>query len=288
MRWVKGALMVAVSVGLLAFTAHTVGLQALLAGTEVLNWWTIPVALACGFVATAAQALRWKLILHSRGTRLTWLRTLSDCYSSSLLNMILPGGLGGDLVRVAVYRNTGEYKWWSPLTAVAAERLSATTLVFTAAATTLVKVSTTLALITGTVAVTVLVIALYGMRQMERQTVVLVWLTAGVSVAALFLLYVVVMVVLGGPVLPALAMVALAAMSLPIGLGGWGVREFAVNVLASTIAISAPLAVATATGYGLLAIISVLPGVVTLIVRTTARRSGAAPAFGQNAAEQRH
>lgn len=286
MRWMKGVVMVVVSAGLLALTAHLVGVQALLAGTTVLNWWTILIALGCGLVTTAAQAMRWKLLLQSHGTRLSWRRALSDCYSSGLLNTVLPGGLGGDLVRVAVYRNIGAHKWWSPMTAVAAERLSVTTLVFSAVTVALVNVSTILALITGSISVVVLALALYGMRQMNLKTALLVWLTAVMSVVALFLLYVVVMMVLGGPVLPVLAMASLASMSLPIGVGGWGVREMTVNILASSVAIPAPWAVATATGYGLLAVISVLPGAITLLVRATAGRSQTATAFGPNDVEQ--
>src|SRR5699024_3180743 len=105
-RWLKSALMIIISVGLLALTAALVGTQALLAGTTVLKWWTILAALGCGLLTTAAQAMRWKLLLNSRGTRLGWLQAIADCYSSSFLNIVLPGGLSGDLARVAVYRNT--------------------------------------------------------------------------------------------------------------------------------------------------------------------------------------
>lgn len=66
--------------------------------------------------------------------------------------MILPGGLGGDLARVAVYRHTGNYRWLSPLVAVGAERLSATALLFTTAAFTLMHRAPTLALGAGMLA----------------------------------------------------------------------------------------------------------------------------------------
>lgn len=61
-------------------------------------------------------------------------------------------------------------------------------------------------------------------------------------------------------------------MSLPIGVGGWGVRELSVSVVAASAATSVHDAVSAATGYGVLAIISVLPGAVTLSGAMLARR----------------
>lgn len=286
MRWVKFGLMLAMTVGLLVLTAHTVGVRALLAGWQVLTPWTIVMALACGLIATAAQALRWKLLLDQRGTTLGWSRALSDCYASSLLNMILPGGLGGDLARVAVYRHTGNYRWLSPLVAVGAERLSATALLFTTAAFTLMYRAPTLALGAGMIAVVAVVLCLYAMRGMALTAALTVWLTAAVSTGALLMLYVVGMLALGGPVILGLAVAGLASMSIPIGVGGWGVRELFASLIAGSVETSAHWAVATATGYGLLATISVLPGVVTLVWQMLIRHRAAAPGSGRNAVTQ--
>lgn len=82
--------MLAITVALLALTVRVVGVQALAEGWQVLNVWTVLAALACGFIMTGAQALRWTMLLEHRGTAITWSRALADCYSSSLLNMVLP------------------------------------------------------------------------------------------------------------------------------------------------------------------------------------------------------
>lgn len=288
MRWLKSTLMIIVSVGLLVLTARLVGAQALLAGTSVLHWWTIVAALGCGLLTTAAQAMRWKLLLHSRGTRLGWLRATADCYSSSFLNAVLPGGLSGDLARVAVYRHTGEHKWWSPLAVVAAERLSVTALLFTIATFTLAGISAPLALLTGAIALTALVFSLYGMRKIGLNAALVVWLTSVTSVGALFLLYIIAMLALDGPVVPVLAIAGLASMSLPIGVGGWGIREISVSIVAAGAAVSVDAAVSTATGYGLLALISVLPGLGTLLVQAIVRRGATGPESVQNDAAQQH
>lgn len=286
MRWFQASLMVLISAGLLGLTAHLVGTQTLLAGGAVLTPWTILVALACGFIATGAQAVRWQLLLKSRGTVLNWGNALTDCYSSSLLNMILPGGLSGDFARVAVYRNTGKHKWRSLLVAVGAERLSATTLLFTTATVTLARVSATLATIAGVVAVAALGFSIFGMRTMTLRSVLVVWLTAAASIGSLLLLYLVAMLQLGGPAIPVIAVAGLASMSLPIGVGGWGVREISVSLVAVTAETSVHHAVSAATGYGLLAMISALPGVITLVVAVVARRRGIARDAGDSDAAQ--
>src|SRR5690625_6106682 len=110
------------------------------------------------------------------------------------------------------------------------------------------------------------------MRKMTLRMALVVWLTAAASLGSLLVLYLVVMVQPGGPAIPVLAIVGLASMSLPIGVGGWGVRELSVSVVAARAATSVHDAVSAATGYGVLAIMSALPGSASL--------SGAKPARG--------
>lgn len=266
MTWTKRLVMFVITVGLLALTIRVVGVNALLAGWNVLNVWTILAALGCGLLTTGAQALRWKLLLGLKGTTLTWPRTVAECYSSSLLNMILPGGLSGHLARVVVYRNTGERKWISPLSVVGAERLTGTTLLFATASVTLANVSTGFALLTGGVALVALVLSLLGMQGISFATGLIVWITAAVSISSLLILYLIAMFTLGGPVIPVLAVVGLASMSIPLGVGGWGIREISVSLLAVSFATTAEWAVSSSTGYGLLAMVSTLPGAITVLL----------------------
>lgn len=276
--------MLAITVALLVLTVRVVGAQALVDGWKVLNVWTVLAALACGFIMTGAQALRWTLLLAHRGTSITWSRALADCYSSSLLNMVLPGGLGGDVARVAVYRHTGAKKWLSPLAAVGAERLSTTTLLFATASLSLIDVSGRLALMAAAVAVTTLAISVCGMRGMDWRRSFAIWLSSVLGMAALFVLFLIALAALGGPVVPVLAVVGLAAMSIPIGVGGWGVRELSVSLIAAGISVSMETAVTASTGYGLLAVISTLPGIVT--VWTAGTRQKRAPTCSDSVANE--
>lgn len=277
--WLRRVLMLLITVALLGLTVRIVGIQALLEGGRVVTPLTILASLGLGLLATAGQAMRFSLLLKQSGTHVTPRRALADCYSASLLNMILPGGLGGDMARVAAYRNSGPRRWLSPLTVVGAERLSATTLLFATATFTLLPVASRFAWIAAAVAAATCVLSILGMRGMAASTIGIVWLTAAVTIGSFLGLYLTAMAALGGPVIPALAVVGLAAMSIPLGVGGWGVREVSVSILAGSLASSVEWAVTSSTGYGLLATISTLPGAITFVVRLVGRRhdSGESP-----------
>ncbi len=264
--WPPRILMVMTSVVLLGLAAWLVGSRAFLQGLESLRPTSILVALLLGFVTTAAQSLRWYTLARHRGIDVTFTRALADCYASAFGNMVLPGGLGGDAARVAVYRSQGDKRWTSPLLALGAERLSATTLLFTAAAVTLAHRSNVLAGVAALVALTCLVASFSCMRGLGAGRSVIVWSSSAVGVLALLVLYLEAMAALNGPIVLALAVAGLASMSIPLGMGGWGVRELSVAVMAPTLAVAGDYAVATSTAYGLLATISCLPGLAVLLI----------------------
>lgn len=266
-RWMR-VLAVIASVVLLAITARLIGAQALSAGFTALGPVSVLAAAVLGFAATGAQALRWHLLAAAGGIRLGLGRALADCYASSFANMVLPGGLAGDAVRAAVYRDRGRRRWLSPLLAVGAERLSATTLLFAAAAV-ILSLHTSPALIAAAAAATVsfgcAIAAVVCMRGMGTRRQLVVWATSALSVAALVALFLVAMRALGSRIEPIVAIIGLAAMSLPVGVGGWGPRELSVGLLAGPLALHAESAVSAATAYGLLATASTLPGLAVLL-----------------------
>lgn len=266
-RWMR-VLAVIASVVLLVITARLIGAQALSAGFTALGPVSVLAAAVLGFAATGAQALRWHLLAAAGGIRLGLGRALADCYASSFANMVLPGGLAGDAVRAAVYRDRGRRRWLSPLLAVGAERLSATTLLFAAAAV-ILSLHTSPALIAAAAAATVsfgcAIAAVVCMRGMGTRRQLVVWATSALSVAALVALFLVAMRALGSRIEPIVAIIGLAAMSLPVGVGGWGPRELSVGLLAGPLALHAESAVSAATAYGLLATASTLPGLAVLL-----------------------
>lgn len=271
--WPRRIGALAISLLLLGIAAWWVGSRALLEGVKALTPTTIAAALLVGLSVTSAQALRWRILASQRGIDLTFRRALADCYASSFGNMVLPGGLGGDAARVAVYRNRGSRRWVSPLLALGAERLSATTVLFAAVSVTLVSRSVPLAAGAGLVALACLVASIWCMPDLGMLRSLAVWASSILGVASLTALYLMAMASLGGPIVPVLAVVGLASMSIPLGVGGWGVREVSVSALSSTLGVSGDHAVATATAYGLLATISCLPGLAVLLLSWGQRRA---------------
>lgn len=263
--------MIAATLVLLWLTARAVGVHALLAGGQVFSPVTVCAALLAGLLVAVTQAVRWKVLAAEQRIHLSFRRAWADCYASAFGNMVLPGGLGGDAARVAVYRHRGQRRWWSPLVAVGAERLSATTCLFLATALVLAasadqgeEALLTVAILVAVAAAVFLVAAVICLRGVPARSQVIVWGTSALGVGTLVVLFLLAMAQVGGPVRAPVATVGLASMSLPVGVGGWGVREFSVGALAPTMGVSADQAVTAATGYGLLAVVSTLPGAAVL------------------------
>ena len=66
----------------------------------------------------------------------------------------------------------------------------------------------------------------------------------------------------------------LAGMSVPVGVGGWGPREGITTLAAMAHGLPAGTGFAISIGYGLLALISALPGAVVLAGWLLPRRAG--------------
>ena len=70
---------------------------------------------------------------------------------------------------------------------------------------------------------------------------------------------------------------ALMAMGLPIGVGGWGPREGVAALTFWMAGLGAPLGVTTSVAYGALALIASLPGGAVLLARRLARSRSRPP-----------
>jgi uncharacterized membrane protein YbhN (UPF0104 family) len=77
----------------------------------------------------------------------------------------------------------------------------------------------------------------------------------------------------------ALAVVALAAAALPLSFGGWGPREAAAAAAFAVVGLGAGAGLAASTAFGILTMVSVLPGLVVLIVEWVAARARRMPAL---------
>jgi glycosyltransferase 2 family protein len=242
---------------------------------DVLAPWPIVAALVLGGAAIAAQSARWRVVVLGSGNPLGRRRALVECYRSSALNSVLPGGIAGDAWRAWRQRIDAPRGWVPSAVSVATERVAGLgVLLTTAAVVLLVEGHPAYAgcALVGAVAACFMI-----RRPMQRLTAAdraCVWGWSAVALTALVALAVVVGRTLDVPggigVLMTLGVVQLAGMSVPLSIGGWGPREAAGALAASVVGVAPSAGIAMAAGYGLLTMVAVLPGFVALLIPTAA------------------
>jgi hypothetical protein len=107
-----------------------------------------------------------------------------------------------------------------------------------------------------------------ALRRLSRRAQLAVWAWSAIALFALVALAAVAVAAVGADVgtdsVLVLSVSLLAGMAIPLSLGGWGPREGAGALGAIAVGLPAAVGVTVAAGYGLLAMVSVLPGFVAL------------------------
>ncbi|WP_130012271.1 lysylphosphatidylglycerol synthase domain-containing protein [Serinicoccus sediminis] len=289
-----GTLQVALTLLLLGLVVAQWGLSPFTTAARSLPWWAVVGGVALGGFGVLAQALRWRLIARHQQIHVPVGPALARCWQAAFLNGVLPGGLAGDALRAAddssdAQVEDGRRALASGFAAVAAERLSGTTVVLVAAATALLPF---LPLVAVACLAGALVTGAVAWRWLRRLSVVDLLAVVLLSVAgwaafvAMFVLAVAVVapqveVSLG----PSLGAVAVAAMSVPATVGGWGTREAAAGWIFMVRGLDMGTGVTVSIGYGILALLSTVPGAVILALRAAprAREAGRARRRRQHA-----
>ncbi|GAA1765203.1 lysylphosphatidylglycerol synthase domain-containing protein [Kocuria aegyptia] len=253
---------------LLALLFRTLGTDAVRSAVGILTPATVVLALGAGVVATATQAQRWRLVARSRGTPIGFREALGECWASGLVNLLLPGGVAGDVVRVLRRRRRGD-SWPGAGSSVLGERLAGTSVLLAAGVVPALAVGGWLAAALGLGALAVGAVAwrsTSGAPARDRAAVWVLSVLAWACYQGLFLLAAVrtapqeTLANLWGT-----TVLGLAGMSVPVGVGGWGPREGITTLAAMAHSLPAGTGFAISIGYGLLALISALPGIVVLI-----------------------
>jgi uncharacterized membrane protein YbhN (UPF0104 family) len=285
---------------------------------DVLRPGPLVAALLLGFVSTAAQAMRWRAVAAGYGQAggLTAGHAVREYYRATFGNVALPGGLLGDAARA--WRNrtappAAQAASPSPSAssgpagssllaassasaassrapsglgasakAVLVERVTGTALLLAAGGLLALPVDLRGAAVLLAGAVLAGAVALPGLRRMpgRGRWAVLGW--SALAISGLVGLFAVAAVALGTARHPvevvALGLVAMAGASMPFGIGGFGPREAVSAVAFGAAGLTAHDGVATAAGFGLLAIVSTLPGAVLMLtdLRTAGAGAGAA------------
>lgn len=269
-RWrlLIAGLQVAGFICVLGFLVHKFGVAPFAAAGQAINGWAIVTALLCGLTATWAQAARWRLICRGYGAAPTIREALLQCYTASFLNSVLPGGVAGDAARAVRHKTAHRTSWTGSIGSVAGERLSGTVIVFLAAALALSAVDRVPAALAFVLAAVAAAGAWPSLRKLPGNDVAAVVVLSSIGWAALAFMFWTA-AALTAPALPlshatALAAICLASMFIPLGVGGWGPREAATAVAFAAFGYPAGAGISAATGYGLLALVSVMPGAVFL------------------------
>ncbi|MCJ8505492.1 flippase-like domain-containing protein [Kocuria flava] len=267
-RALTAALQVLAGAVLLAALFRAFGTEALGAVLGMLSPATVAAALLAGLVATAAQAQRWRLVARARGVRLGFGESFAECWAAGLVNLLLPGGVTGDAVRVLRRRRSGD-SLPEAGAAVVGERLAGTSILLAAGVVPALALGPWAAAGLGAGALAVGAAAWRAGAGAPWRDRAAVWGLSVLSWACfqgLFLLAALATVP-GAPVggLWGTTVLGLAGMSVPVGIGGWGPREGVTALAAAAHGLGAGTGFAISLGYGLLALVSALPGAVPLL-----------------------
>jgi len=257
---------------LLAALVTRVGTHPFERSLQVLAPLPIIAALLLGMISTTAQAMRWRTVAigYQAASGLTRGRALGECYRSTLLNAVLPGGVMGDAVRAWRQRGGRERGFRSSAQVVIGERVAGTALLLAAVAVAVLPLQPWVALAALGGAVIAVLVATPSLKRLPVRGQFAVWGWSLLALAALVTKFAVVALWLGTASgvqnLMMLALIVLAGMSVPVGIGGFGPREAVAAVAFAAIGRSADAGVATSAGYGVLAAVSALPGVVVMLL----------------------
>jgi uncharacterized membrane protein YbhN (UPF0104 family) len=297
-RWASPALAVAV----LAVVIWRLGTGPFLAGVEAVDGRALLAASAIFFVTTVFSAWRWTIVSRGLGIRLSLPAAVAAYYRAVFLNLVLPGGVAGDVHR-GVSHGREVHDVGRGMRAVVWERSAGQVVqILLLIAVLLVLPSplrSSMPFVAAAAVAVILGLVLVGrvrvrdrnsrwsrvrnavvadvregvLRRNALPAVVFASVMVAVGHAATFLLAARTAGV-DAPLsrLLPLALLALLAMVLP-SIGGWGPREGVTAWVFAAAGLGADRGAETAVAYGVLVLAASLPGVIVLVVGWLPRRS---------------
>jgi glycosyltransferase 2 family protein len=288
-RWAGPALAVAV----LAVVTWRLGTGPFLAGIEAVDGRALLAAAAIFFVATVCGAWRWTIVARGLGVRLSLPSAVAAYYRAVFLNLVLPGGVAGDVHRgLAHGREVHDVSrglravWWER----AAGQVVQVALTIAVLLVLPSPVGSAMPFVAVAAVAIALGVVLVGrvrergsrwtrvrtavgsdirngvLRRKALPAIVLTSLVVTVGHVATFLVAARTVGV-DAPIsrLLPLALLAILAMVLP-SIAGWGPREGATAWVFGAAGLGADRGAATAVAYGVLVLAASLPGAIVLVV----------------------
>lgn len=273
-------------------------LEAFTAAPASVDAGAVAAALALGAVTTVLSAARWLVVARAVGLRLSPRRAVADYYLAQLLNAVLPAGILGDAHR-AVRHGRANGDLGRGVRAVVLERLAGQAVLALAVAALVLTLPSalwgpgwaaalsSLGLVVALAVPTAAALRVPRLRASragrflaasvrDARTALVGRAPAVLALSAAALaghvaLFLVAAHAAGAQVPPPrlvpLALLALAAMSLPVNVGGWGPREAAAGAAFGAAGLGSGLGVTVSVVYGLLALVAALPGLAVAAAR---------------------
>lgn len=230
---------------------------------------------------TFLMAKRWQIVARAVDIEISYPLAVAEYYIAQLVNLILPGGVAGDVARAVRVRHAGDLL--RAAQSVAADRIIGQAVMFAAlgAALTVALVIpggipwppvTWVGIVAGLVAVGVAIAFSRQDGATGRFLRLILRLVKDGSLIALALVITALLIFslyacarATGTVIPSAGMITLlplilSAMLIPLSVGGWGWREGAAAALFPLIGASPSAGIATGIAYGAMMMFAALPG----------------------------
>ncbi|MDT4918538.1 MAG: hypothetical protein QOH89_3238 [Pseudonocardiales bacterium] len=293
---------VAVGAAILGCLVWRLGTGPFLDGLHAVSGWSLAAAVLLCAVTTVCAAWRWTVVARGLGVPLSVRSAIGASYRAQFLNTVLPGGVLGDVHR-GVRHGRDARDLSKGLRAVAWERIAGQLVQTLLALTVLcvlpspLRAAMPVILAVLAVIAVLFVIVLRATRHsgagrigrwlgiagsdvrrglLARAT----WprvVAASVVVVAGHVATFFVAARAAGVNVPAerllpIALVVLLAMAVPASIGGWGPREGAAAWAFAAAGLGAAQGLAVAIAYGVLVMVSTLPGALLLLASRRSRR----------------
>lgn len=288
---------------ILAFLLWRLGTRPVLDAVQRIDVWSLGAAVAIALPTTLCCAWRWRIVSRGLGSDLPLRTAVAAYYRSQFLNLVLPGGVLGDVHR-AVRRGRDVGDVGHGLRVVAWERTAGQAvqvvltvlvlLVLPSPVRASMPMVAALALLAVVCAVRLgrslprrgqSALARAGRTLAEDLRYVLlarrIWpgvvLTSALALAGHTATFLVAARTAGSTtsvsrMLP-LALLVLLAMSVPTNIAGWGPREGAAAWVFALAGLGAAQGLATTVVYGAMALVATLPGAAVLVTAALRRKA---------------
>lgn len=303
---IGGLIRVGVSLALLAFLAWWLDTAVVLDRLASFDPWWALVAVAISLPQMALLAFRWRFTAAKIGLDLPFGSALREYYLATFLNQVLPGGVLGDVSRAWRHGSAeAESRIGPAASAVILERASGQVVMAGVAVLSFASLPfaysaapASMALAIGGVGVAAGATVLAFRRRsrtglladfgrdiraalLARDALPVQLVSSTLVVGTYLAIYIVAARAVGvtTPMWTLLPLVTpvLLSMLIPATVAGWGVREATAAALWGAVGLTAADGVAISAAYGILVLVSSLPGAFVLLSSGRGRRGGRLP-----------